>query len=90
MYKVQYKSVKILKALNKLHPQERKRIIQKIEKKLKNYSPFIKGIKKLEYSKTLYRLRIGDYRVLFEKYNEEKIITVVLIEKRDSVYKDKS
>lgn len=90
MYKVQYKSAKVLKSLSKLHPQERQRIIKKIDQKLKNYYPLIKGIKKLEDSETLYRLRIGDYRVLFEKNKKEKIITVVLIEKRDSVYKDKS
>lgn len=90
MYKVQYKSAKVLKSLNKLHPQERQRIIKKIDQKLKKYHTLIKGIKKLEDSETLYRLRIGNYRVLFEKNDQEKIITVLLIEKRDSVYKDKS
>jgi len=35
----------------------------------------------------IYRMRIGNYRVLFKVYEEEKIIVVVKIDVRGKVYK---
>ena len=90
MYKVVFEKSKIKKTLKKLSPGEQKRIIKEVEQKLSGYYPLMKGIRKVVNTETIFRLRIGGYRVLFSKDTRARIITVVLIEKRDSVYKDKS
>jgi mRNA interferase RelE/StbE len=44
-------------------------------------------LKKLKGMNELYRLRVGDYRVLFEKYDDELKIIVVDIGNRGEIYK---
>ncbi len=44
-------------------------------------------VKKLKGIKETYRLRVGDYRVLFEKDDEELIIIVIDVGNRGEIYK---
>ena len=53
--------------LEKLSPQAALRILESCERLKKNPFPDEKHIKKLKGHKGLYRLRIGDYRVVFNK-----------------------
>lgn len=44
-------------------------------------------VKKLEGMDEIYRLRVGDFRVLFEKNDKELIIIVIDIGNRGEIYK---
>jgi len=44
-------------------------------------------IKKLQWYETRYRLRIGKFRILFEKIDDELIILVIDIWSRWDIYK---
>lgn len=44
-------------------------------------------IKKLKGIDEIYRLRIGDFRVLFEKNDEELVIIIVDVGNRGEIYK---
>ena len=44
-------------------------------------------IKKLRGMDEIYRLRVGDYRVLFEKNDKEFIIIIIAVGNRGQIYK---
>jgi mRNA interferase RelE/StbE len=73
---------KALKDLSKIHKSEVKKIISKIEE-LEKY-PNISNIKKLTNFEPPYRLRVGNYRVLFDI--EDNIITVYRVKHRSKSY----
>ena len=73
---------KALKDLSKIHKSEVKKIISKIEG-LEKY-PNISNIKKLTNFEPPYRLRVGNYRVLFDI--EDNIITVYRVKHRSKSY----
>ncbi len=73
---------KALKDLSKIHKQEVKKILEKIEL-LKEY-PNVANIKKLTNFEPPYRLRVGNYRVLFDI--EDDTITVYKIKHRSKSY----
>ncbi len=74
------------KVFKKLDKSTSRRIIEAIEKIQKpvTESPHIKKIRNQE---GLYRLRVGNYRVLFELYEDILLILVVKIGSRGDVYK---
>jgi mRNA interferase RelE/StbE len=49
---------------------------------------FPPGVKKLEGEDRLYRLRVGDYRILFEVDDATRIVTIVKIGHRRDVYRN--
>lgn len=49
--------------------------------------PFPPGYKKLKYTENEYRIRIGDYRVIYSINNNELIIEIIKIGHRKDVYK---
>jgi mRNA interferase RelE/StbE len=49
---------------------------------------FPAGVKKLEGEDRLYRLRVGDYRILFEVDDDARIVTIVKIGHRRDVYRN--
>jgi mRNA interferase RelE/StbE len=61
----------------------RKRIIEKLKVLEKGFSPLL-DIKKLKGYKNHYRLRVGEFRILF--FLENSKIVVYKIGKRESVY----
>ena len=73
---------KALKDLSKIHKQEVKKILEKIEL-LKEY-PNVANIKKLTNFEPPYRLRVGNYRVLFDI--EDDTLTVYKIKHRSKSY----
>ena len=44
-------------------------------------------IKKMKGLKNTYRIRIGDYRVVYQVDFSDKVVSVIKIEKREVVYK---
>jgi mRNA interferase RelE/StbE len=74
-----------IKELSKLP----KPIATKISKEIDRFktNPYPKGYKKLKGSENNYRLRIGNYRILYSIYNDILVIEVVKIALRKDIYK---
>lgn len=86
MYQVLF-SASSKKDLEKIDNKNRIKIISKIEALIEN--PYSKNfdIKKLKGVDSVYRLRVGDFRVLYEILNMEVLIFVIEINHRKDVYK---
>ena len=80
MVRVQW-SGKAVKQMQKIAESDRQTIYVK-SKELRNF-PNIGNIKHLKNHKYEYRLRIGNYRVLFNFDNGVKIISIEEVKKRD-------
>ena len=72
------------KELEAVPPKERKRIARRIEGLAAEPRP--QGCEKLS-GEEKYRLRQGDYRILYEIVDQELIVTVVKIGNRRDVYR---
>ncbi|MFI3190731.1 hypothetical protein BCS42_04050 [Crenothrix sp. D3] len=73
------------KAFAKLEKSQQIKIISVIEKLASNPKP--QGFKKLKSVAELYRIRVGNYRVIYNIDNKVLIITVVKIGHRKEIYK---
>ncbi len=60
------------------------RIIRAVRRLAKN--PFPKGVRKLAGS-DYYRLRVGDYRVIYEVHRDKLFILVIRIGHRKDIYR---
>ena len=76
-----------LKELQKLPKQARLRILDSLE--LLRINPFAEIIqfKKLRTNQSLYRVRIGEYRVIYEVHGDVLMILVVRVGHRRDVYR---
>ncbi len=72
------------KELANLSSQARERIVEKLRAMTEN--PFPQGFKKLKGSDG-YRIRVGDYRVLYRVDHATQIIRVGVIGHRKDVYR---
>lgn len=50
------------------------------------YGPFVHRYKKLEGSENRYRIRVGDFRITYETYENQRIIVVLDIGHRKNIY----
>ena len=73
------------KALRKLDSTARERIGTKIDRLARNPRP--SGCKKLEGGDELYRIRVGDFRVIYRIEDEVLVVAVVTIGNRRDVYR---
>ena len=73
------------KDLRKLPPQEVARIVETVAKLVSE--PFPHGSQKLAGSEHVHRIRIGDYRVVYEVLVETKIVEVQRVRHRKEVYR---
>lgn len=83
MYRIDWK-IKARKQIVKIakgDKKDAKSILEEIEK-LKNFND-CKNIKALKNHTYEYRLRVGNYRVLFDKEDMIKIITIEEIKRRN-------
>jgi mRNA interferase RelE/StbE len=86
MYSIEFdKSVK--KTLSKLPNEVVKKILDAITELADDARPY--GCKKLQGSGDFYRIKIGNYRVIYEISDGELLILVVEIGHRKEVYKKK-
>lgn len=84
MYKIEYTN-RALKNFVKLPLQIQKQIRIKLDILAQN--PFVAGqVKALKGEDIAYRLRVGDYRVVYYLENEKLIITVVKLGHRKDIY----
>lgn len=75
-----------LKKLKRLHPNDRKRIITKLDLLLQNPRSETLSIRKLANTKNSFRIRSGDLRAIFEIDKEKKIIYIWDVDYRGSIY----
>jgi mRNA interferase RelE/StbE len=76
-----------LKALSKLPEKESTKISDAIDKLAEDTRP--DGYKKLEGRNNSYRIRVGNYRIIYEINDVELLILVVEIGNRKEIYKKK-
>ena len=74
---------RVIKFLEKLNERDRKRILLAIER-LSNL--FSQPYEKLRGRKNVYRVVVGDYRVIYHVDKKNKIVSVLLVDKRERVY----
>ena len=65
--------------------QIQKRLKPKIDALAQNPRP--RGVKKLEGEDELYRIRVGDYRVIYQVRDDVLIVLVVSLGDRKEIYK---
>ncbi|MBR1915854.1 MAG: type II toxin-antitoxin system RelE/ParE family toxin [Alphaproteobacteria bacterium] len=78
-------SKQALKFLTKINRAEAEKIVQKIDQYASNPSELKNQVKKLR-GVPFYRLRIGDYRVVFDENGI--ILNIIKIDNRGNVYKE--
>lgn len=84
-YTVEFTKLAI-KTLRKLPEVARERLIIKIEELARDpFSPYLDIVKM--QGRDGYRLRVGDWRVIYELYNHQLQIIVIKIGNRKEVYK---
>lgn len=70
--------------LDSLGPALRRRIVLRLEEL--GEDPFARGTVKLQGRDNVYRVRVGDYRILYEVLSSEKIVLVEKIDHRSTIY----
>lgn len=83
-YRIEYKS-SVKKELRKLAKSDRAAIIHKIE--LLKAKPRPEGSAKLRGSTDLFRIRHGDYRIIYQIQKSVLIIIIIRIGHRREIYK---
>jgi mRNA interferase RelE/StbE len=48
------------------------------------------GVKKLQSEENSYRIRVGEYRIVYEIYDDILLVSIVKIGHRNKIYKDES
>jgi mRNA interferase RelE/StbE len=82
-YAVEFKT-KAVKELNKLPGKAVYKISVEIEQLA--FNPYPTGCKKLAGSEHSYRIRIGDYRVIYMVFDDKLVIQVIKIGHRKDIY----
>ena len=72
--------------LGALPPADRKRVARRIDALAAEPRP--PGARKLRGADHLYRIRAGDYRILYEVRDQVLVVLVIMIRHRSTVYED--
>ena len=83
-YQIEWKR-SALKELKKTPKETVIRIVQAIE--LLAFDPFPTGTRKLSGAESSYRIRVGDYRVIYSVHEEQLLIEIVRVGHRKDVYR---
>jgi len=73
------------KELERLSANVVGQIFPKIEALAQNPRP--PGCRKLRGFENLWRIRIGDYRVIYQVFEDEKVVDIVAVRHRSQVYR---
>ena len=76
-----------VRSLEHIQQADRKRIAAKIDTLADDPRP--PGVKKLEAADDLYRVRVGDFRVIYRIDDARKTITVAVIRRRADAYRSR-
>ncbi len=85
MYQIQFTN-SATKELNKLPTDIKNRIDLKILNLTVDPRP--NGVKKLKGIENTYRIRVGEYRVIYEICDDVLLVTVVKVGHRSDIYKE--
>ena len=85
-YKIEWKQ-SAKKELKKLDKQIIPRILQAVENLANN--PYSSGSKKLIGSNSIYRIRVGDYRIVYNIKSSVLIIEIIKVGHRREIYRQK-
>lgn len=83
-YKIEI-STSAEKSLNKIPKKDLIKIIETIQ--ILAISPFPEGCRKLKGEEAIYRVRKGNYRIIYQVENEKLIILVLKVGHRKDIYK---
>jgi len=83
-YRIEWKTSAV-RDLRRLDRQAVPRIVDSVERLA--CDPFPVGVKKLQGSRSTYRLRVGMYRVVYEVFAERLVLHVVRARHRKDVYR---
>jgi len=84
IYQIDWKS-SALRELKRIDRQIVPRIITTVESLSSN--PFPSGVKKLHGSESTYRIRVGNYRIIYEVYPNHLIVEIIRVRHRKNVYR---
>ena len=70
--------------IKKLPREVQKRIIERVEELASNPRPA--GVKKLVSGENLYRVRVGEYRAIYQIRDRELIVVIVKVGHRREIY----
>jgi mRNA interferase RelE/StbE len=73
------------KDLRKLPASTAERIVEAVENLEEN--PLPHGVEKLRGSEHAYRIRLGDYRIVYEVVTESKLVEIQRVRHRKDVYR---
>lgn len=76
------------KQFKKLPSDVQERIQNKINELA--IEPRPNGVKKIQGEDNSYRIRVGDYRVVYDIFDDILLVTVIRVKHRNQVYRDKS
>lgn len=85
MYQVLYEK-RVLKDLDKIPKQDVERILDVFS--ALSFNSYLQGSKKLSGKLNLYRVRQGNYRIVYTVAHKEKEIRIILVRHRKEVYRD--
>lgn len=74
-----------LKSMKKIPKDECKKIVRKVEALA--IDPHPNGFKKLQGEECLFRVRSGDYRILYRVFEKKLIVLVVNVGHRKDIYR---
>lgn len=83
-YRVEFKP-SAARALRKLDADIQRRVIARVETLTENPRP--PGAEKLEGMRDLYRIRVGDYRIIYQVADKGLLVLVVRVGHRRDVYR---
>jgi len=75
----------VLKILERLEENYKRKIIEVIDK-LEDFPKVRLDIKKLKGQESKFRVRVGDYRIIFELDKENRRIIIRDLGRRESIY----
>ncbi|MEH2275523.1 MAG: type II toxin-antitoxin system RelE/ParE family toxin [Nostoc sp.] len=77
-----------LKQLKKIPSELQERVQIKIDDLATEPRP--NGVKKLKGEENAYRIRVGDYRVIYDIFDDLLVVNVLEVGHRKNIYKDES
>ncbi len=82
--------VKFTKGARKMFKKLSQELQDRIKPKIDDLAiePRPDGVKKLKGEENSYRIRVGDYRVIYEIFDDVLVVKVIEVGHRSEIYKD--